>query len=203
MKTIFLHGLGQTGKSFDKTIEFMGINDALTPELFSLTNDKHDFDSLCRATFEYLDNIDGELNICGLSLGAVLALKYAAERPERVASLALIAAQYKPPKILLRLQDLLFVLMPEKNFEGVGLSKSDFRTLCRSMADIDLTGEVSRITCPTLLIIGENDKPNLGASKKLARLINGARLSVVKNSGHEVNLDVPEALAKLLSEFTD
>ena len=203
MKIVFLHGLGQSGDSFSKTVSLLDIPGAVTdsPDLFSLSRGGRDFDSLYKAVSDYLDAAPEKINICGLSLGAVIALRYAAERPGKVVKLALIAPQYKPPKFLLKLQDLLFALMPEKNFAGIGLPKKDFRKLCSTMADIDLTDELSKLVCPTLLMVGENDRANRGAAEKLAGILPDANLKIIGNSGHEVNSDAPEELAKLLSKF--
>lgn len=41
-----------------------------------------------------------EIVLCGLSLGAVLALNYAIDHPDKVKALVLIAAQYKMPERL-------------------------------------------------------------------------------------------------------
>ena len=44
------------------------------------------------------DKVNDEIVLCGLSLGAVLALNYAIDHPDKVKSLVLIAAQYKMPQ---------------------------------------------------------------------------------------------------------
>ena len=54
--------------------------------------------------------------LCGLSLGAVLALNYAIDHPDKVRALVLIAAQYKMPQKLLKVQNIFFHLMPYSPF---------------------------------------------------------------------------------------
>lgn len=44
------------------------------------------------------DKFDEPIDWCGLSLGGVLALNYAIERPDKVKSLVLIATPYMIPK---------------------------------------------------------------------------------------------------------
>lgn len=51
------------------------------------------------------------------SLGAVLTLNYAIDHPDKVKALVLIAAQYKMPKKLLKVQNMLFHLMPNSAFQ--------------------------------------------------------------------------------------
>lgn len=62
------------------------------------------------------DKENKEIVLCGLSLGAVLALNYAIDHPDKVKALVLIAAQYKMPKKLLKVQNMLFHLMPNSAF---------------------------------------------------------------------------------------
>ena len=91
------------------------------------------------------------LNLCGLSLGAVLALNYAIDFPQRVKSLILIAPQYDMPKFLLKVQNVLFKFMPESQFKDIGLTKKDFITLTNSMADMDFTSGLENVSCPVLV----------------------------------------------------
>ena len=46
------------------------------------------------------DRENEEIVLCGLSLGAVLALNYAIDHPDKVEAIVLIAAQYKMPRKL-------------------------------------------------------------------------------------------------------
>ena len=52
------------------------------------------------------------LCICGLSLGALLALDFTIRHGNKVDSLVLIGAQYKVPTLLIDFQNLLFRCMP-------------------------------------------------------------------------------------------
>lgn len=54
------------------------------------------------------------LRICGLSLGALLAIDFAIRHEEKVDSLVLIGAQYKVPSLLIDFQNLIFRCMPNK-----------------------------------------------------------------------------------------
>ena len=203
MAYLFVHGLGQTADSWDKTIEAMGApGPVLRPELFSLLKGhEYTYQDLYRAFERSCTNCSGQFDLCGLSLGAVLALHYAAEHPERVRSLALIAPQVKMPKGLLKLQDVLFRFMPERKFSEIGITKDNFRMLTRSMGDLDLTEGLERITCPVLVLCGEKDRANRKAAEQLARTLKRAELRLIPHAGHEVNTEVPEELAKALSLF--
>jgi len=200
MNHIFLHGLGQDASAWDKLLAALPI-EGTCPELFSFLDGEPTYRALYRGFSGCCEGLDGPLSLCGLSLGAVLALQYAADHPERVASLALIAPQYKSPKALLRFQDLIFALMPEKAFADTGLDKPAFRALSLSMGELDLTAKLGAVRCPTLVLCGEKDKANRRAAESLTRLLPSAELRLVPAAGHEVNIDAPEALAEILTEF--
>lgn len=198
---LFLPGLGQTARSWAGVLEGLDLPGAVCPELTGcLTPGQADYPSLYRA-FEADCLTRGRVHLCGLSLGAALALEYASEHPEAVASLALIAPQYKSPKALLRVQDMIFALMPEKAFWETGLGKADVRRLALSMGALDLTDRLGAVRCPTLVLCGEKDRANQKAARSLARLLPSAELRLVAGAGHEVNREAPAALAEILREF--
>ena len=53
-------------------------------------------------------------------LGGILAMQYAIEHPEKMNSLVLIGTQYEMPKYLLKMQNLIFRIMPCSAFEKMG-----------------------------------------------------------------------------------
>ncbi len=203
MNTIFLHGMGQTASSWEKTIACLPHQDGiLCPELshfFSPGNCT--YNSLYTAFCTYCDGFSEPFNLCGLSLGAVLALHYTIDHPENVNSLVLIAPQYNMPKFLLWVQNLLFQFMPEGPFQDIGLKKLDFITLTNSMADMDLTSGLDHVKCPVLAACGDRDSANKKAARTLAKKLPKAEFVTIPHSGHEVNVDAPEALACAIKLF--
>ena len=89
MKYIFIHGLGQSPNAWSGVIKALPENnDIFVPSLANLSDDqKWDYKSLYNS-FENAcrKHIATQADLCGLSLGAVLALNYAAENPENVHS---------------------------------------------------------------------------------------------------------------------
>ena len=59
------------------------------------------------------------------------------------------------------------------------------------------------ISVPTLVLVGANDAPFLGATDYMAKKIPGARLEVIRGAGHSSNLDRPEAFNRVLLDFLD
>ncbi len=202
MKNIFLHGLGQNSQSWAETLEYLELRsecDCL--ELSKLADNEVSYPALYKGFSDYCETISEKINLCGLSLGGILALNYAAELPDKVNSLVLIGTQYKTPKALLRFQNLILRFMPSSSFEDIGFGKADFIGLSKSMINLDLSAELERITCPVMVIVGENDTPNRKAAEEMSKKIRGCKFEVIEDSGHEVNIDSPKQLAGLLNVF--
>lgn len=203
MTQVYVHGLGQTPASWGPVLSLLDASDEpVCPDLTQLVSAKEiNYSHLYGAFAQFCDNLEAPLALCGLSLGGVLALHYAAEHPERVGSLVLIALQYRMPKRLLRMQNALFHVMPSSMFRGTGFSKAQMIQLCGSMLDLDLSGRLSDISCPTLILRGNRDRANKLACTELAQLLRRAELHIVEGAGHEVNREAPEQLAVLLRAF--
>ena len=200
MKYILLHGMGQNASSWDKTTSYLPDTvETVCPELSNFfIEDNCNYNKMYSSFCRYCNSFSEPLNLCGLSLGAVLALNYAIDFPDKVSSLILIAPQYNMPKFLLKVQNMLFKFMPESKFKDIGLKKKDFITLTNSMMDIDFTNSLNNVNCPVVIICGEKDNVNKKAAIKLARELPNAKLSTIVNSGHEVNVDNPQGLANAM-----
>ena len=58
------------------------------------------------------------------------------------------------------------------------------------------------VRVPSLVVWGDDDKiVPLSAGKTYAKALPNAKLEIVKASGHCVDMEQPEALAKLVTEF--
>lgn len=205
MEVIFLHGLGQGPSSWDSTMKALDKQvKAVCLDLFALVKGGivdypalyHSFSKECSRKKE-----GKGLHLCGLSLGAVLALQYAQEHPESVKSLVLIGGRVRTPKALLKVQNALFHLMGEKNFREMGLSKTDAIALMSTMGELDLRGGLGRVTCPTLVLCGEKDSANRKDARAMSVGIPEAGFATVPGAGHEVNREAPEALVEILNQF--
>lgn len=202
-KIVFLHGLGQSGTAWNGVLERLdGIGECLCNDLAKLCGSPADYGAMYHAFSEYCSTLGSEsLNLAGLSLGGMLALNYAIENPGSVRSLVLIGTQYKSPRALLKLQNIMFKLMPESSFKETGFGKNDFISLCRSMAELDFSLGLGNISCLVLVLIGKRDKPNRKAALEMTRLISGAKFDMIENAGHEANLDAPDRLAERIQQF--
>ena len=179
MKTVLLHGLGQTAQDWKEVVRHLSTSHVECPELFSSTGNEISYSRILADLEQQYSNVTEPLRICGLSLGALLALDFAIRHGDKVASLVLIGAQYKVPTFLIDFQNILFRCMPGKSFDGMGLSKSDTVKLSHSMRSLDFTSQLNGLTCPVTIVCGEKDSANLKASKKLNELLPQATLQIV------------------------
>jgi 3-oxoadipate enol-lactonase len=74
-----------------------------------------------------------------------------------------------------------------------------------AMADRpDSTFLLAQITCPTLVIVGEEDQPTPPAESRLiAQAIPGATLAVIPGAGHLSNAEQPEQFNEVVGKFLD
>ena len=183
MKYIMLHGLGQSSESWSDTVKVFNDDfEVLCPNLSDWLSGKTPcYDTLYRTLETYCEQFEEPLNICGLSLGGILAMQYAIEHPEKMNSLVLIGTQYEMPKYLLKMQNLIFRIIPCSAFEKMGFQK--------------------KISCSVLVVCGDKDKINKKASLELQQQIENAEIAIIENAGHEVNTDTPTLLGQKLNVF--
>ena len=112
MTYVFIHGLGQTPSSWDEVIAHLPTDIPIyRPCLSAIVKDKQiTYENLYKAFENECNRMEMPLCLCGLSLGAVLALQYTLHNPQKVKSFMLIAPQYKMPRLLLGIQNIAFHL---------------------------------------------------------------------------------------------
>lgn len=203
MKRIYLHGLSQTAQSWNEVIRASSSDGShQTLDLIDMIDSAEStYKQLYTKLAAYLSKEKEPFELCGLSLGAVLALNYAIKHPKKVSSLVLIAPQYRMPKTLLKIQNMVFRLMPESKFKETGLSKQSMIALCDSMKDLDFSGSLAKVNSPTLIICGQKDSANMKQARKMADSMPSAVFKSIDDAGHEVNAEAPALLAMVLDEF--
>lgn len=95
------------------------------------------------------------------------------------------------------LMERLTAMIAATSFEG-------FETCATALKDYDYTGELARISCPCLLIAGEEDgaMPESMATR-LKPAIAGSQFHAIEGAGHVPCLEQPEAFTALLLRFLD
>ena len=176
--------------------------DILCPNLSTILNGREaSYKNLYSSFIEYCNKIDGKIDLCGLSLGGILALNYAMDYPNKVEKLVLIGTPHQVPKIMFSIQNVIFKFLPKKLFETMAFNKKDSFILGNTMKKLDFSNRVQNVKCPTLVICGENDSANIKSAHYLAENIKNAKLEIMKNTGHIINEENPKELSKLLDGF--
>lgn len=203
MTYVFIHGLGQTSSSWDNVIAHLPPNiKKYQPCLSAIAKDNQiTYENLYNAFESECNRMEMPLCLCGILLGAILALQYTLNNPQKVKSFLLIAPQYKMPRLLLGIQNIAFRILPQTAFGSMGFSKRNMMTLTTSMKKIDFTPMLDKIASPSFIICGQRDYANKNAAKKLAKTIPNTKLVFVGKAGHEVNIDAPAKLADLIKEY--
>jgi 3-oxoadipate enol-lactonase len=189
----------------------------------------YSIDDLVDDTVALLDRWQLErAHVVGLSLGGMVALRLAAREPDRVDRLAVMctSALLGPPEgwaeraRLVRAEGTAAVastvvgrwLTPEhraadpafaEQLEAMiaSIPAEGYAASCAAIEHMDLRGDLSSITAPTVAIAGAQDPvtspPHLAA---IVEAIPGSRLLVIDDAAHLANLDQPAAVSAALVE---
>jgi 3-oxoadipate enol-lactonase len=182
-----------------------------------------ELDAAVQITLRALD--ENELvDLGGLSLGALVALRAALERPRRVRRLVLAAGFARLPRRLRVLQLAVAAaarVMPRRVLvrglassipathrvdaerELAAISSAEVARLMRAGARFDVAAAARHLQIPTLVVCGERDRHNLTLSRDLAALLPRAEPRVIPDAGHVVNLEQPEAFNAIVRSFLE
>ncbi|MGW3100533.1 bifunctional 3-oxoadipate enol-lactonase/4-carboxymuconolactone decarboxylase PcaDC [Streptomyces sp. NPDC001100] len=162
----------------------------------------------------------------GCALGGAVGLELVLRHPERVASLALIAAsprfgtadEFRQRGVIVRTNGLdpIARSSPERWFTG-GFAATQpaitewavqmvrttdpgcYIAACEALAAFDVRSELGRIGVPTLVLVGSDDQVTGPAeARTLVAGIPDARLAVVPGASHMVPVEQPAAVTDLL-----
>jgi 3-oxoadipate enol-lactonase len=215
---ILLHGIGTGPGAWEPQIQALsGDREVLAPDLVPA------YRRGLEAAVEEVRRIASTyrlVTLCGLSLGALVALGVAAERFEEEDRLVVCAAFDRlPPGIRRRVRGLAAVsrFTPQGFLHRQLVSEVPEPYRARALDEIaplrprelsrllsEAAGfEVDRglIVARTLVLCGERDKANLPLARALARDAPRSTFALVPNAGHVANLDSPAAFSALLASI--
>ncbi|MFD9093610.1 4-carboxymuconolactone decarboxylase [Streptomyces collinus] len=162
----------------------------------------------------------------GCALGGAIGLELALRRPERLASLALVAAsprfgtadEFRQRGVVVRSNGLdpIARSAPDRWFTG-GFAAAQpaitewavqmvrttdpgcYIAACEALAGFDVRSELGRVGVPTLVLVGSDDRVTGPAeARTLVAGIPDARLAVVPGASHLVPVEQPAAVTDLL-----
>ncbi|MCE7481562.1 alpha/beta fold hydrolase [Microbacterium profundi] len=201
---VFLHGLGEGPGVWDAqraalpsgfegvAVDVFDGADACAASGFSLEG------AATRVVSE-LDRLGIEqAHVCGLSLGAMIALQLALDHPMRVRSLTLAAGQVKPPRVLMAIQSAVMRVLPSSVFEKQGAAKEVMLPVLRAVRRVDFSARLASVSVPTLVLCGSKDRPNLPAARQLTQGIRDAQLHIIPGAGHQSHVQATEEFSRAL-----
>jgi len=184
-------------------------------------------DDLGRDVLAVLDRLDApRVHLAGLSLGGMTAMWLAAHHPDRIARIALLCTSAHLPPAggwldrasavrrggMASIADAVVErwITPELAQHDPGLVASlvamltstddeSYAQCCEAIAAMDLRADVARISAPTLVIAGVDDKATPPEhAKVIADAISGATLEVLDDAAHIASVEKAGAITCLL-----
>ncbi|MGW2724318.1 bifunctional 3-oxoadipate enol-lactonase/4-carboxymuconolactone decarboxylase PcaDC [Streptomyces sp. NPDC001492] len=190
----------------------------------------HPVGSVAELATRLLATLDGlgvqRFGYAGCALGGAIGLELALRHPERLASLAVIAAsprfgtadEFRQRGVIVRTNGLdpIARTSPDRWFTG-GFAAAQpaitdwavqmvrttdpgcYIAACEALAAFDVRPELGRVGVPTLVLVGSEDKVTGPAeARTLVAGIPDARLAVVPGASHLVPVEQPAAVTDLL-----
>ena len=226
---VFIHGAGGNALLWKRTLRYLsGPSKAFAVDLPGHPSGE----VACRSVGDYAEAlhefiIESHLRApvaCGHSMGGAISLTLALTHPDDLGGLILVSTGAKlgvAPEILEGLRGAPMRAIEEVitpwsfNSIGIGLGQEAHASLSMSNLPVflndylachafDVRGELRRISSRTMVVCGDKDRmtpPKF--SQYLQDNIQGAALRFVKDSGHMLPLEKPEALASVVQAFLD
>ncbi|WP_238385354.1 alpha/beta fold hydrolase [Nesterenkonia muleiensis] len=144
----------------------------------------------------------GSVVMVGLSVGAMMATRYAAAYPDAVAGLLLSGSQVRPNPVMMGVQRAIMGLLPARMLPlPEDLNKRQFLEVLDAAGKADLRDDLAQITVPTLVLCGSRDLANIPAAKTIAAALPDAELRIIAGGGHELNTGAPEDFAHAVEDL--
>lgn len=233
---VFSNSLGSDLRSWDGVVSCLGdrfriirydkrghgLTDALEPP--------YSMDDLSDDLVGLLDKLDIQnVLLCGLSVGGLIAQRFALQHPDRVRGLVLCDTGTRIGTVeswnqrieIVRSGGVESFVAPsmERWFSAAfrrqraaevrgyanmlrQISVKGYLGVCAALRDADLTQAVRAISKPTLVLCGDQDiatPPEMG--RALAEAIPGAKFSLIPDAAHLSCIEQPERMANLVTQY--
>mgnify|MGYP003392590621 CR=1 FL=1 len=225
-KLVFLHGWRSNGLAFQKAAETLASEDfaVYCPDLPGFG--ESDMPAGSFSISDYRDIVSEFIEKAGIkgcvvighSFGGRVAIRLLSGNPEIAKKLVLIDSAGFPSrrkkkawaffaKIVRPLFSLKLMSGARKSiYRLIGaedyVATPELKETFVNIVDEDLTGYLSSISQPTLIVWGENDKETpVEFARKMGDMIPDSSVKIIKNAGHFSFLDDPQEFNRLIIEF--
>ena len=164
--------------------------------------------------------------LCGHSMGGSIALDFALNHPGRLLGFAMVASspswEMDPAhQELLRAQPREALPRVVEEFGDV-FSKHTGRQVRAEMesealkvppetgasdllacSTFMLDNQLGAVTCPALVVCGDEDPGSLPGSQRCGQQIPGAKFQLIERSGHSIMIEQPDVLNRALNDFVE
>ena len=223
------HGFSATSKMWDDQIntlskhftlivwDMRGHGQSDYPDDEKLYNEEETIEDIRAILFNL--KID-KVNIGGMSLGGYMSLAFYYKYPEMVDSLLIIDTGPGFKNAEAREGWNNYALKQAKKFDEVGLDSligksKEMNPLNHRNAkglvhaakgmltqkDDRIINELPNIKVPSLIVVGEHDKPFLDAADYMEKKIKNSIKIIIKDAGHAVNIDQPDIFNDEIKRF--
>jgi pimeloyl-ACP methyl ester carboxylesterase len=234
---VLLHGLGSTHADWDLVApSFAGEREVWLPDMRGhgesprpageYTVPQHAADVAAALDKAGVKNTA----VVGLSMGGMIALQLAVDRPDLVGALVVVnsgpsmrrktvgdhaaifvrlalLSLFGPARFGRMIAKRLFPrpeqqVLRDELADRLGKNPRDvYLRQTRGLLSFDVDDRIGAIRCPTLAIASDHDYTPIDAKREWAARIPGARLEVLANSGHAATVDAAPALTRLIRDF--
>lgn len=165
---------------------------------------------MARDTIAFLEDVvGGPAKLAGYSAGGTVALQVALLRPDLVEKLVLVSAAFDPDGLLYKPSA--GGELPEQILDAYGEVSPDGRdhlhVVVRKIVDAVATeasptpSELRGVTCPTLVLAGDDDLVTLDHTIAMYRALPQAQLAVVPNASHLLLMEHPDLVNDIVATF--
>jgi 3-oxoadipate enol-lactonase len=208
---VLLHGIGTGPSAWQPQLDALGERDVVAPNLVPAF--RRGFEAAVDEVSTLVQSAD---EVCGLSLGALVALRVA-QRVDVAGLMVCAGFDRLPPNLRRRTRAIALAVrvvpagylyrqlvaeLPEEHRapaleEIAPLRPTELSRLMWQAAGSAV--DPRSIDAPAIVACGEHDKANLPLARTLAEKLPNARLELIPDAGHVANLDNPEAFSALLA----
>ena len=231
---VFLHGVGSSSHTWEGQLRHFGARHlCVAPDMRGYAGSSTDPGTISMRRFgddvaALIDHLGGgPADVCGLSMGGIVALNLWRDHPRSVRSLALCDTWANHPDAAATHGDRMAAIdagdmrqLAQTRMPGIyapgadpalvrrgvdafaALDKAAYRAASLDLWPQDLRQVAATVTVPTLVLVGEQDMLTpRRLSEELVELIPGAYLAVIPGAGHLSNEENPAAFNAALEEF--